>query len=74
MAQSVEHILGKDEVPGSNPGISFPKALKLFRMVSKLFCFIGRCIFETEPKMLLTFSFNKGIILLCRSFKKGDFA
>ena len=22
MAQSVEHILGKDEVPGSNPGIS----------------------------------------------------
>lgn len=22
MAQSAEHILGKDEVPGSNPGIS----------------------------------------------------
>ncbi len=22
MAQLVEHILGKDEVPGSNPGIS----------------------------------------------------
>ena len=22
MAQVVEHILGKDEVPGSNPGIS----------------------------------------------------
>ena len=25
MAQSVEHILGKDEVPGSNPGISSRK-------------------------------------------------
>ena len=25
MAQSVEHILGKDEVPGSNPGISSEK-------------------------------------------------
>ncbi len=22
MAQQVEHVLGKDEVPGSNPGIS----------------------------------------------------
>ena len=25
MAQSAEHILGKDEVPGSNPGISSRK-------------------------------------------------
>lgn len=25
MAQSAEHILGKDEVPGSNPGISSSK-------------------------------------------------
>ena len=25
MAQLVEHILGKDEVPGSNPGISYNK-------------------------------------------------
>ncbi len=25
MAQVVEHILGKDEVPGSNPGISLRK-------------------------------------------------
>ena len=27
MAQLVEHILGKDEVPGSNPGSSSKKAL-----------------------------------------------
>ena len=26
MAQQVEHVLGKDEVPGSNPGISSRKA------------------------------------------------
>ena len=25
MAQQVEHVLGKDEVPGSNPGISSMK-------------------------------------------------
>ena len=25
MAQLVEHILGKDEVPGSNPGISLKR-------------------------------------------------
>ncbi len=25
MAQSAEHILGKDEVPGSNPGISLKR-------------------------------------------------
>ncbi len=27
MAQSVERVLGKDEVPGSNPGISSKKRL-----------------------------------------------
>ena len=32
MAQLVEHILGKDEVPGSNPGIS----LKRRRSVERL--------------------------------------
>ena len=26
MAQQVEHVLGKDEVPGSNPGISSKKS------------------------------------------------
>ena len=30
MAQSVEHILGKDEVPGSNPGISSQKNAMVF--------------------------------------------
>ena len=36
MAQQVEHVLGKDEVPGSNPGISSKNKTHLFRWV--LFC------------------------------------
>ena len=30
MAQLVEHILGKDEVPGSNPGISLKRRRSIF--------------------------------------------
>lgn len=37
MAQSAEHILGKDEVPGSNPGSSSREALKPFGFRASLF-------------------------------------
>ena len=36
MAQQVEHVLGKDEVPGSNPGISSKQNPPQTRWV--LFC------------------------------------
>lgn len=40
MAQSAEHILGKDEVPGSNPGISSRwKALVAFICDEGVFMF-----------------------------------
>ena len=38
MAQSVEHILGKDEVPGSNPGISYNTLESL--VFSRVFAFL----------------------------------
>ena len=39
MAQLVEHILGKDEVPGSNPGISL-KINRLIERLNGLFIFV----------------------------------
>ena len=37
MAQQVEHVLGKDEVPGSNPGISSKKSTTQRRVVLLFF-------------------------------------
>ena len=43
MAQQVEHVLGKDEVPGSNPGISSRKAQLREGLC---FCFIMELAFN----------------------------
>ena len=37
MAQSAEHILGKDEVPGSNPGISSTVNRKALSLIGQRF-------------------------------------
>ena len=41
MAQLVEHILGKDEVPGSNPGISLKRRRSVERL-DGIFIFGGK--------------------------------
>ena len=38
MAQEVEHVLGKDEVAGSNPAISSIKSARAFMPVLILLC------------------------------------
>ena len=64
MAQQVEHVLGKDEVPGSNPGISSRKA-QLRQWLC--FCFVMELAFNliigTEDESVLfykkTFCINQ---------------
>ena len=55
MAQQVEHVLGKDEVPGSNPGISsknkrHPTGCLLFCELVKGFASPSKFEYLTERK------------------------
>ena len=61
MAQLVEHILGKDEVPGSNPGISL-KTSPIVRKYDRGFSFaVNVCTngkwpeLHTEPEKTAVF-------------------
>ena len=50
MAQSAEHILGKDEVPGSNPGISSrQKALVAFICDEGVF-YVQRILIQSHTR------------------------
>ena len=56
MAQQVEHVLGKDEVPGSNPGISSRKAQLREGLC---FCFIMELWDEPVTEVRTRFCISK---------------
>ena len=49
MAQLVEHILGKDEVPGPNPGSSSKMTRNPFGLL--VFCFFGASTIGLGPAL-----------------------
>ena len=64
MAQLVEHILGKDEVPGSNPGISL-RSTPVVRKYDR-----GISFFRKSSKNLLSVFFAERIIIFQKTFKR----
>ena len=62
MAQLVEHILGKDEVPGSNPGISLKRRRSVERLNGIFICMGKRAVCGMADRFFVHILLNEPVL------------